>query len=74
MARPCKTDTTHFLRPLSPAQRAILLHAGEGDLTRGWHEVLDLYASIHQLRPFVRNENSSQLDSETVKVWAKGSP
>lgn len=73
MARPCKHDTTHFLRPLTPEQRAILLHAGEGDLTRGWNEVLDLYASIHQLRPFVRNENSSQLGSETVKVVAKRS-
>ena len=49
MARPCKHDTTHFLRTLSPAQRAILMHAGQGDISRGWHEVLDLYATIHAL-------------------------
>ena len=48
MARPCKSDTRQFLRPLSDAQRAVLLAAGEGDITRGWHEVLDLYAHVHR--------------------------
>lgn len=48
MARPCKPDTKHFLRPLEPAQRAILLAAGDGDITRGWHEVLDLYAHVYR--------------------------
>ena len=60
MARPCKPDTIHFLRPLSPAQRAILMHAGQGDLTRGWHEVLDLYATIHALRPYPKESGTDQ--------------
>jgi hypothetical protein len=25
------------------------MHAGQGDISRGWHEVLDLYATIHAL-------------------------
>ena len=48
MARPCKPDARQFLRPLSDAQRAILLAAGQGDITRGWHEVLDLYARAYE--------------------------
>ena len=50
-----KTDTTHFLRRLTPEQRAILLAAGSGNITRGFHEVLDFFAHFYELgfRPWM---------------------
>lgn len=47
MARPCKPDSRWLLRPLTPAHRAILLAAGQGDLSKGWETVLDVYAQLH---------------------------
>ena len=46
MPRPCKLDTRFFSRPLSDAERAILLAAGQGDLTVGFREVLAVYADL----------------------------
>ena len=46
MPRPCRTDTVHFLRRLKDAERAVLLSAGQGDLTDGFREVLDVYATL----------------------------
>lgn len=67
MSRPCKTDTTHFLRPLSPAQRAILLAAGAGDITQGWHEVLDVYAHVYRqgFRPGMTPDKIRFLNKDT---------
>lgn len=47
MARPCRIDTVNFDRKLKDAERAILLTAGQGDLTRGFHKVLEIYRVIH---------------------------
>jgi hypothetical protein len=47
MVRPCKIDTVHFDRKLKDAERAILLTAGQGDLTRGFHTVLEIYRVLH---------------------------
>jgi hypothetical protein len=47
MARPCKVDTVEFQRKLSDADRAILLCAGGGCLTRGFHALLHVYATVH---------------------------
>ena len=47
MPRPCRPDTRFFKRELTPAQRAILRAAGAGDITRGWHELLDVYAHLY---------------------------
>ena len=47
MPRPCKLDTVQFRRKLTPAQRAVILAAGAGDMTRGFHELLDFYARAH---------------------------
>lgn len=48
MPRPCRTDTVQFRRKLTPAQRAVILAAGNGDMTRGWQEVLAAYARLYQ--------------------------
>jgi hypothetical protein len=47
MARPCKIDTVEFQRKLSDDDRAILLTAGAGDLTRGFRDILAIYAALH---------------------------
>ena len=72
MARPCKIDTVQFRRPLSEPERAILLSAGAGDISRGFRELLAIYATLHNhgFRPgdnlddwfLVTNENDSHLD------------
>lgn len=48
MARP-RTDTKVFHRKITTAQREILLHAGQGDITVGFNEVLELWRSIHPI-------------------------
>jgi hypothetical protein len=47
MARPCKIDTVNFDRKLKDAERVILLTAGQGDLTKGFHLLLSLYSELH---------------------------
>ena len=47
MARPCKIDTVEFQRKLSDDDRTILLTAGAGDLTRGFRDMLAIYAALH---------------------------
>jgi hypothetical protein len=46
MPRPCSPHTRFFSRPLSDEQRAILLAAGQGDLSIGFAEVLVAYAAL----------------------------
>lgn len=47
MARPCLNTTRQFRRVIGDDERAILLSAGQGDLTRGFYLLLDIYAHIH---------------------------
>jgi hypothetical protein len=53
MSRPCSPDTKYFQRVLSPADRAVLMAAGRGDLSDGFREILDVYATLWNagLRP-----------------------
>ena len=55
MARP-RTDTRVFHRKITPAQREILLHAGQGDITVGFNEVLELWRAIHPIAVTVSRE------------------
>jgi len=41
--------TKNFYRVLSDEDRAILLVAGDGNITIGFHEVLRVYAELHNL-------------------------
>ena len=47
MGRPSKPDTRYFQRTLSAPERMILLSAGNGNLCRGFENVLDLYHYAH---------------------------
>jgi hypothetical protein len=47
MVRPCKLDTIHFSRKLRDPERVILLAAGAGDITQGFHFALAIYAHLH---------------------------
>lgn len=47
MVRPCKLNTIVFSRKLSDADRSILLVAGQGDLTRGFNFLLEIYSHLH---------------------------
>ena len=58
MARP-RTDTRDFRRKITPAQRAILLHAGQGDITVGFNECLELWRAIHPIVTTVSRETQS---------------
>lgn len=44
--RPCRTDTVWFKRKLGESERKILLVAGRGDLTQGWHSLLEIYQKL----------------------------
>ena len=59
MVRPCKPDTLFFKRRLQPAQRSIIRAAGAGDLSRGFNELLAIYAHLHMIgyRPGMRPQN-----------------
>jgi len=50
MARPCRQDTRAFRRILTDEQREILLAAGDGDITIGFNECLELWRSINPLK------------------------
>lgn len=58
MARP-RTDTRVFHRKITPAQREILLHAGQGDITVGFNECLELWRAIHPVAVIVSRETQS---------------
>jgi hypothetical protein len=47
MGRPSKPDTRYFQRTLSAPERMILLSAGNGNICRGFENVLDLYHYAH---------------------------
>ena len=73
MSRPCQIDTVQFRRKLSDVERAVLLSAGAGDLTDGFHFMLAVYAHVHGqgFRPgddlervIVCNDEDQIVDSE----------
>ncbi len=47
MGRPSKPDTRYFQRTLTAPERMILLSAGNGNICRGFENVLDLYHYAH---------------------------
>jgi hypothetical protein len=49
MARPSSPQTKYFQRTLSDPQKQIMLSAGEGDLSKGFENVLALYQYAHNV-------------------------
>jgi hypothetical protein len=49
MGRPASPNAKVLHRKLDDGQRAILLAAGNGDLSAGWLEVLDAYSCLYSL-------------------------
>jgi hypothetical protein len=49
MGRPSSPNTVNFLRILTDPQRIILLSAGQGDLSKGFENILALYQHCHNL-------------------------
>ena len=49
VGRPALLDTKYFQRTLKEAERAILLAAGEGDISLGFLRLLDMYTHAHNL-------------------------
>lgn len=46
--RPASPRAKYFQRQIDEGQRAILLLAGNGDMSAGWLEVLDAYHELYQ--------------------------
>jgi len=49
MGRPSSPNTKYFQRTLSSPQKQIMLAAGEGDLSRGFENLLSIYQHVHNL-------------------------
>jgi hypothetical protein len=49
IGRPANPNVRVFQRNIDDGQRAILLAAGNGDMSAGWLEVLDTYQHLYSL-------------------------
>ena len=49
MGMPPRLDTVQFRRKISDEERAVLLAAGNGDITVGFKEVLRVYMEMYNL-------------------------
>jgi hypothetical protein len=47
MPRPPKVDTVQFRRKLDNPKRQILLSAGQGNISKGFENLLELYQYLH---------------------------
>ena len=45
--RPASANTVYFTRKLDESTRAILASAGEGDISQGFKNALDIYRSLY---------------------------
>ena len=69
MPRPCKLDTVQFRRKLTPAQRAVILAAGKGDMTVGFQELLAIYGHLHAIgyRPGMKPDSIGLVTNGSVR-------
>ena len=49
MGRPSSPNTKYFQRTLSSPQKQIMLAAGEGNLSKGFENLLSIYQHVHNL-------------------------
>jgi hypothetical protein len=67
VGRPSSIRTRHFLRKLSDTEAAILAHAGQGDISAGFKNLLDMYCQIVN-----NNLSDSLVSSEKQSVTDEG--
>ena len=82
MGRPSSPSTKYFQRTLSSPQKQIMLAAGEGNLSKGFENLLSIYQHVHNLgyRPTMelsslnigREQTDSPNSSETVRETVRG--
>jgi len=82
MARPSTPQTRYFQRQLTAPEKLILLAAGEGNLIKGFANVLALYQEAHNqgFRPDMdmsilitdRATTNSPNDDESVRETVRG--
>ena len=82
MGRPSTPNTRYFQRTLSDPEKQIMLAAGEGNICRGFENVLALYQHVHNqgFRPDMemsilnigRETTSSPNPSEPVRETVRG--
>jgi len=72
MASP-QLNTVQFRRKLTEEQRTILLCAGNGNITKGFKDVLDCYAILWRLgyRPRIDLCDFLGVDEETLQTPVK---
>jgi hypothetical protein len=70
MSRPSSPNTRYFQRTLSSPQKQIMLAAGEGNLSRGFENLLSIYQHVHNLgyRP------TMELSSLNIRSGTTDSP
>ena len=82
MGRPSSPSTKYFQRTLSSPQKQIMLAAGEGNLSKGFENLLSIYQHVHNLgyRPTMelsslnigREQTDSPNSSEPVRETVRG--
>ena len=82
MGRPSTPNTRYFQRTLSDPEKQIMLAAGEGNICRGFENVLALYQHVHNqgFRPDMemsilnigRETTDSPNPSEPVRETVRG--
>ena len=82
MSRPSSPNTRYFQRTLSSPQKQIMLAAGEGNLSKGFENLLSIYQHVHNLgyRPTMelsslnigREQTDSPNSSEPVRETVRG--
>ena len=65
--RPPSIRTRRFQRYLSDNQAAVIAAAGAGDMSIGFHNLIDLYSQLYELR-MIDGDNIDLFISNLVKI------
>lgn len=73
VGRPASPKSKYFQRILKPAEKKILVHAGRGDMSAGFHHLLEVYSFLwtqgfrpHKSLDCLRVGNGTDQASESV--------
>ena len=65
--RPPSIRTRRFQRHISDSQAAVIAAAGAGDMSIGFHNLIDLYSQLYELR-MIDGDNIDLFISNLVKI------